>query len=65
MEMPRFNPLYRGTWVLTARGRSVSKGYLPRFNPLYRGTWVLTSYWHGGLWGLQLVSIRYIAVLGF
>ncbi len=37
-----FNPLYRGTWVLTGRQLVLLHSCNCCFNPLYRGTWVLT-----------------------
>ena len=61
----RSHPLYRGTWFPTALRRYLEREPYNGFHPLYRGTWFptgsldITTDFNG------VVSIRYIAVLGF
>ena len=61
----RFNPLYRGTCFPTYDEKSTATRRIG-FNPLYRGTWVLREGQVLRSWSkVNVVSIRYIAVLGF
>ena len=61
-----FHPLYRGTWFPTYHYRWTSFCGRKSFHPLYRGTWFPTRYNNSYFSGYgAIVSIRYIAVLGF